>query len=51
MQRPREGTARVVVCKEFGIVNSYTCESSFCGSKEENLHFTPVSYHVYNTEL
>ena len=46
IQKPREGTARVVICKEFGIVKSYTCEASFCGSKVNNLHFTPNTYYV-----
>ncbi|KAL0490549.1 cytosolic carboxypeptidase [Acrasis kona] len=31
IQRSKESTARVVLFKEFGLVNSYTLEASFCG--------------------
>ena len=42
VQKAKEATARVVVWKELGITNSYTLESSFCGSdfgKFSDLHF------------
>jgi len=31
MERYKESTARIVLFKEFGIANSYTCEASFFG--------------------
>lgn len=31
MEKCKESTARIVLFKEFGIVNSYTCEASFFG--------------------
>ena len=42
MQKSKESTARIVIYKEFGIVNTYTIESSFCGAdigKYRDLHF------------
>lgn len=42
MQKSKESTARIVIYKEFGIVNSYTIESSFCGAdmgKYRDYHF------------
>lgn len=42
VQKSKESTARVVVWRELGISNSYTLESSFCGSdfgKFSDLHF------------
>lgn len=42
VQKAKEATARVVVWKELGIINSYTLEASFCGSdfgKYSDLHF------------
>lgn len=47
VQKPRETTARVVVCKEYSILHSYTCESSFAGGAISNLHFTPNAYFVW----
>jgi len=44
VQKSREGTGRVIVCKELGIINSYTCESSFCGAN--GIHFNPQAYYV-----
>lgn len=49
IQKQREATARVVVHKEFGVENSFTCEASFCGASSgsySNLHFNPQVYHV-----
>jgi len=51
IQKPREGAARVVMYKEFNIIKSYTCEASFCGSKYNNLHFTPHIYYVYSLPI
>jgi len=31
VQKDKEGTARVVVCWEFSVINSFTMECSFCG--------------------
>eukprot|EP01112_Ceratiomyxa_fruticulosa_P004461 TRINITY_DN15001_c0_g1_i1.p1 TRINITY_DN15001_c0_g1~~TRINITY_DN15001_c0_g1_i1.p1 ORF type:complete len:574 (+),score=117.05 TRINITY_DN15001_c0_g1_i1:185-1723(+) len=47
IQKSKESTARVVVRREFGIINSYTLEASFCGSTKpslDNLHFTVRDY-------
>ncbi len=41
----------MVVCKEFGVVSSFTCESSFCGAEAAKFcgtHFAPQTYHVYS---
>ena len=54
VQRPRESTARVVVSREFGIINSYTCEASFCGpstGKYAGSHFTPAAYYVIHNYI
>jgi hypothetical protein len=43
LQKSKEGTARIVMYKEMNIINSYTLESSFCGSdfgKRSDHHFT-----------
>ncbi|GIQ81342.1 hypothetical protein KIPB_002289, partial [Kipferlia bialata] len=34
MQRSKEGTARLVVRKEYNVVNSFTMEASFCGTNQ-----------------
>ena len=47
VQKDRETTGRVVVWKEFNIINSFTLEASFCGStsgKFSDCHFTPNQY-------
>jgi hypothetical protein len=47
LQKSKEGTARIVMFKEMGIVNSYTLESSFCGSdfgKHADFHFSTEHY-------
>jgi len=31
IEKAKEATARVVIWKEFNLVNSFTCECSFCG--------------------
>jgi hypothetical protein len=54
MQKEREATARVVVYKQLGVVNSYTCEASFCGAAEgqySNVHFNPHLYFVLQERL
>lgn len=45
MQKTKEATARIVIYKEFEIINSYTIESSFCGAdfgKYRDFHFNPL---------
>lgn len=32
IEKSKEGTARVVLCKELGILNSFTLESTYCGT-------------------
>jgi hypothetical protein len=47
VQKLRESTARVVVYREFGVIRSYTCEASFCGSSNgifNGFHFNPSFY-------
>jgi cytosolic carboxypeptidase protein 2/3 len=42
LQKAKEATARIVLYKEFGIVNSFTMEASFCGAnfgKHTDFHF------------
>lgn len=44
LKKEKEGTARGVVFKEFGVMNSYTLEASFCGAEKgkfANSHFFP----------
>lgn len=43
VQKARESTARVVMWKEFNLINSFTLESTFCGPSEgryQDCHFT-----------
>lgn len=43
VQKAREATARVVMWKEFNLINSFTLETTFCGPTEGRLqdcHFT-----------
>jgi len=43
VQKCKESTGRVVMNREFGIVNSYTLEVSFCGPTQgyyKDTHFT-----------
>ena len=45
MQRSKESTARVVVFKQLGILNSLTMEASFAGAnfgRHAGVHFTPA---------
>eukprot|EP00826_Nyctotherus_ovalis_P027094 TRINITY_DN2112_c0_g1_i16.p1 TRINITY_DN2112_c0_g1~~TRINITY_DN2112_c0_g1_i16.p1 ORF type:complete len:214 (+),score=55.71 TRINITY_DN2112_c0_g1_i16:121-762(+) len=46
IQKSKESTARVVIWREFGIMNSYTLEASFCGADFEKF----VDYH-FNREM
>lgn len=46
IQKSKESTARVVIWREFGILNSYTLEASFCGADFEKF----VDYH-FNREM
>lgn len=44
VQKSRESTARVVMWREFNLINSYTLEASFCGPTRGPLkgcHFNP----------
>ena len=44
IQKDKEGTGRVVVNWEFNVLNSFTLETSFCGSTigdHPDCHFTP----------
>jgi hypothetical protein len=44
VNKGRDSTARVVVAKELGINNAFTCEASFCGPNYgpyKDTHFTP----------
>jgi cytosolic carboxypeptidase protein 2/3 len=43
VQKAREGTARVVMWKEFNLINSFTLETTFCGATEgryKDCHFS-----------
>lgn len=43
VQKAREATARVVMWKEFSLINSFTLETTFCGPTEgryQDCHFT-----------
>jgi hypothetical protein len=43
IQKQKESTGRVVMHREFGIVNSYTLEVSFCGTTQgthKDTHFS-----------
>lgn len=45
IQKDKESTGRVVVRREFNVVNSFTLEASFCGAnigKYQDSHFTPT---------
>lgn len=49
VQKNREQTARVVMCKSFNVVNSFTLETSFCGPSLgdfKDCHFTPNHFRV-----
>ena len=50
VEKNRESTARVVIWKEFNVINSYTCEASFCGPSNGEyggFHFNPKIYSVH----
>ena len=34
VHKAKEATGRVVMWREFQLINSYTCEASFCGSSQ-----------------
>jgi hypothetical protein len=47
IQKAKESTARVVMHKELSLINSYTCECSFCGPDRglyKDCHFTLTMY-------
>ena len=42
VQKAKESTGRVVMWREFQLINSFTCEASFCGPSQgmyKGLHF------------
>ena len=42
VHKAKESTGRVVIWREFQLINSYTCEASFCGPSQgmfKGLHF------------
>lgn len=42
VHKAKESCGRVVMWKEFNLINAYTCEASFCGSSQgvyKGLHF------------
>ena len=50
IEKEKESTSRVVLFREFGIMNTYTAETSFYGSKgnqddREDIHFS--NYDLY----
>ena len=49
--RAKRGTGRVVLCKQFGILNSYTLEASLCGSSATGQQFTPGDYEQMGRSL
>lgn len=45
VQKARESTARVVMWREFNLINSFTLEASFCGPSKgthKGCHFNPT---------
>lgn len=43
--KDKESTGRVVVWREFNVINSFTLEASFCGASQgryKDMHFTPL---------
>jgi hypothetical protein len=43
IQKDRESTARVVMWKDFNLINSFTLETTFCGptkGRYRDCHFT-----------
>ena len=45
VQKSREATARVVMWREFNLINSFTLEASFCGPTRglyKGSHFNPT---------
>ena len=43
VQKAKESTGRVVMWREFSLINSYTCEASFCGPSQglyKGFHFS-----------
>jgi hypothetical protein len=47
IHKAKESTGRVVVWREFQLINSFTCEASFCGPSQgmyKGLHFNIQMY-------
>jgi hypothetical protein len=40
VSKSKQGTGRVVVCRELGVPNSYTIEASFAGASCSGRHMT-----------
>ena len=43
VHKSKESCGRIVMWREFNLINSYTCEASFCGPTKgvyDNCHFT-----------
>lgn len=54
LQKAKEATARIVLFKELGIVNSYTVEASFCGPSVGNraeFHFNQEDLQMFGHEF
>lgn len=54
IQKSKEATARIVIYKELGVVNSYTIESSFCGAdfgKYRDFHFNPLHLQEFGKDF
>ena len=59
MEKCKESTARIVVYKEFGVINSLTMEASFYGPKlldsfksyRENFHMLPSDFQNIGKDL
>ena len=50
VQKNRESTARVLIWKEVNVINSYTCEASFCepsNAEYVGFHFNSKLYSLY----
>lgn len=46
IQKPRESTARVTVWRDYNVMQSFTCETSFCGYKDAK-----GGYHFNQSDL
>ena len=51
IEKIKESTARVVLFKEFGVLASYTLESSFCGPSCEEIMFNTQNFEEIGKDL